>query len=211
MFGGELHHEHRRHGPFCLFFTVISLHLRVVPKLQLSLINFCGLKLSDRGLFKLTVLFFATWPLRWYANMWSVAFQAVCGYLAPQLFLSGVFIKDVKNLDLPYLVRVGFGIVGWVFEEDCKRLNKYRRPTRQTVPRNAPGNNTLGEWQEIPRALQQPPAAAAFEPAPAPSPPSDEDVATLVAMGFAEDAVKAALQAGDNNVEVAANRLLSGA
>mmetsp|Transcript_24914 Transcript_24914/g.46504 ORF Transcript_24914/g.46504 Transcript_24914/m.46504 type:complete len:390 (+) Transcript_24914:76-1245(+) len=51
----------------------------------------------------------------------------------------------------------------------------------------------------------QPPAAAA-----APPPPSPEAVAQLTAMGFDEQRVKEALQATGNNVERAADRLLTG-
>jgi len=41
-------------------------------------------------------------------------------------------------------------------------------------------------------------------------PPSEEAIQTLTAMGFEMDAVVSALRQADNNVEHAANRLLSG-
>ena len=45
---------------------------------------------------------------------------------------------------------------------------------------------------------------------PAPPPPPEEAIETLMAMGFHREAVVRVLQQCDNNVEVAANRLLGG-
>jgi len=42
----------------------------------------------------------------------------------------------------------------------------------------------------------------------APAPPSEEAITMLCAMGFERSAVEAALRTCDNNVEVAANRLM---
>eukprot|EP00957_Ditylum_brightwellii_P125548 9569738-Ditylum_brightwellii.AAC.1 len=69
-----------------------------------------------------------------------------------------------------------------------------------------------GGVPNIPRAPLNnapPPAAAAqqFQP----TPPSEEAIAQLTSMGFEREAVVRVLQQCDNNVEVAANRLLSGA
>jgi uncharacterized membrane protein YgcG len=57
-----------------------------------------------------------------------------------------------------------------------------------------------------PAPLQAP--APVFEPAPEAPPPSEEAIATLVGMGFERVAVIQALGGCDNNVEVAANRLM---
>ena len=53
--------------------------------------------------------------------------------------------------------------------------------------------------------------AAAQQQPPPPPPPSEEAIAQLTAMGFDRQAVVRALGQTDNNVEAAANRLLSGA
>ena len=54
-------------------------------------------------------------------------------------------------------------------------------------------------------------AMAAAQQPPPPPPPSEEAIAQLTAMGFDRQAVVRALGQTDNNVEAAANRLLSGA
>lgn len=54
------------------------------------------------------------------------------------------------------------------------------------------------------------PPPVRFEAPPPPPPPSEEAVGQLTAMGFDREAVVRALQATDNNVGAAANRLLSG-
>lgn len=61
-----------------------------------------------------------------------------------------------------------------------------------------------GVQQRRPAAM---PAAAA--PVPPPEPPSEDAIINLISMGFERDAVVQALQDSNNNVEVAANRLLS--
>jgi len=68
---------------------------------------------------------------------------------------------------------------------------------------NANGNGLGGEMQ-IPQQQPQ------FQPMPVPDPPSPEKIELLTAMGFQSDAVIRALNATDNNVEAAANRLLTG-
>lgn len=54
---------------------------------------------------------------------------------------------------------------------------------------------------------QQPPSQIESIPL---SPPSEEAIETLMAMGFDHESVIRTLQQCDNNVEVAANRLLGG-
>lgn len=57
---------------------------------------------------------------------------------------------------------------------------------------------------------QQQEGQLGFEAMPIPDPPSPDAIETLTAMGFDRDAVIRALRLSDNNVEHAANRLLSG-
>ncbi len=72
---------------------------------------------------------------------------------------------------------------------------------------NAGAGPPIPRQQQQQQQQQQP---QLFQPMPAPQPPSPEAIEQLTAMGFERDAVVRALGAADNNVEAAANRLLSG-
>lgn len=62
--------------------------------------------------------------------------------------------------------------------------------------------------EQAPPQFQPPPAARFAQPEP-PPPPSEEAIEQLTLMGFDREAVITALGATDNNLEAAANRLLS--
>ena len=82
------------------------------------------------------------------------------------------------------------------------RANQYQQERRPMRRQGGTGNVGLNENN---RGLQP-----QFQRMPPPQPPSQESIDQLTAMGFERDAVVRALSLTDNNVEAAANRLLSG-
>ena len=67
-----------------------------------------------------------------------------------------------------------------------------------------------GRQQGVMPGRQQNQQQPRFEQPPAPDPPSEEAISTLMGMGFDREDVIGALGTCDNNLEVAANRLLQG-
>ena len=82
------------------------------------------------------------------------------------------------------------------------RANQYQQERRPMRRQGGTGNVGMNENN---RGLQP-----QFQRMPPPQPPSQESIDQLTAMGFERDAVVRALSLTDNNVEAAANRLLSG-
>jgi hypothetical protein len=83
-------------------------------------------------------------------------------------------------------------------------------------PRGVVPNNTAASWnpsrgdtvrRNIRPVVHPPPSHNESLPL---SPPSEEAIEALMAMGFDHESVVRTLQQSDNNVEVAANRLLGG-
>ena len=118
-------------------------------------------------------------------------------------------VKALKNISLNINKGEFFSLLGPLVRSSAPGRQQGDRSRRQGMgiaPRQG-GNG--GPQQLIPDARF---GGGGFASQRIPvQPPSEDAIANLVGMGFERQAVIRALQASGNNIEVAANRLLSGA
>lgn len=169
-------------GPYALIFGMYSLYHSLVPASRPRLVGFAGIDVSDKAL-----MYLAAAQLLLSNGLRSIV-PGAAGLLAGAAYLS-----DVLKL------------YTWVLP---KALDRF------LVPRPGPGpdfsaararQQAAAAGDAVPRHVAEP-----FRRPSAPVEPSEDHVESLVAMGFDRDRAVAALRNSNNNLELAANRLLSG-
>ncbi len=191
-------------GPYPYIGALLYLYHVFTPRLYTKFIGILGFDFSEKVmtyLFSFVVI---------YSQGYSSILPSLCGFVASWISISQSNIYGQWDCKLPDFVNNTAVNVGKIFGLDSLvttttflsrsgNMNAGNRGFRQERP-NAPRR------QQAPAPPQQP----QFQPMPQPQPPSPEAIEQLTAMGFERDAVVRALGATDNNVEAAANRLLSG-
>lgn len=214
-----LTNEYLATGIYPIIGALLQLYNTYTPRLHPKFISILGLDLSEKAL---TYLF----ALQLMGSQSTRSFiPLAAGYLAGSLSTHRYSpIKRFKVIIPKMIYNMGHNIAKSIGLEDLAHSPSYisstgrreagidartrwDRPTgveiggvgghRQPGVPGAPPNPEQGEQQR-------------FEPLPVSDPPSEEAIQTLTAMGFERDAVLRALRQADNNVEHAANRLLSG-
>ena len=201
-------------GPYPLLGSVLYLFHRHAPRLYPRFFGMLGFDLSEKSL----TYFFALQMLL--GGGWATLRPALCGAVAGFLATSPV-------LPLGGLTLLPDAVLGWL-DTSVTQLVPGRRARFAAAAAAAAGGGQGGRRPQrlVPGmgmgtgmgglgvgAPPHGPGAAAGDAAqrpPAPPPPSEEAIAQLMALGFERPAVLRALGNSDNNVEVAANRLLGG-
>jgi len=206
----------RYSGPYPQIGSLLMLYHIYTPRLHPQFFGLLGFDFSEKAItygFALQMVF---------SGGLGTMLPAMCGMVAGYLYTVPMF--PLSKIELPEFVYSICSSVGAGFVDRNPTISTTRRQHR-AAGAGAGGNNNrqqlIGDMRyggagggvpNIPRAplnnAPPPPAAAQqFQP----TPPSEEAIAQLTSMGFEREAVVRVLQQCDNNVEVAANRLLSGA
>eukprot|EP00814_Leptocylindrus_danicus_P001845 CAMPEP_0116022370 /NCGR_PEP_ID=MMETSP0321-20121206/10946_1 /TAXON_ID=163516 /ORGANISM="Leptocylindrus danicus var. danicus, Strain B650" /LENGTH=311 /DNA_ID=CAMNT_0003493427 /DNA_START=1 /DNA_END=936 /DNA_ORIENTATION=- len=192
LLSDEDHHNNMvSNGPYNIIGILLYLYHIYTPRLHPKFIGVLGIDFSEKSL--TYVLGIMALPLG--------LLSGLCGIVAAALCSSGPVFPIVSKFQFPeFFYRCSYAVFGPWFVD--RRLNAHpvrlidpstrmnRRVAAPLQNRNGAGNNQ-------------------FQNLPPPPPPSEEAIANLTSMGFEREAVIRTLQQCDNNVEVAANRLLS--
>mmetsp|Transcript_5010 Transcript_5010/g.14377 ORF Transcript_5010/g.14377 Transcript_5010/m.14377 type:complete len:255 (-) Transcript_5010:351-1115(-) len=223
--GGARYHS----GPYPLLGALLFLYNRYTPRLHPRFFGALGFDFSEKAI----TYFFALQAI--ISGGMASLVPAVCGAVGGYICSAPVF--PLHKVEMPDFVYGIFGTVGGALADEGHRpIVMSRRHAgavgggRGGVARGGvPGSGGANRRQQqrlVPDAggfdgpgmgmgmagmgggTAAPPAQ--FEAPPPPPPPSEEAIAQLTGMGFDREAVIQALRRSDNNVEVAANHLLSG-
>ena len=189
----------RYSGPYPTLGAVLYLFHVYAPRLHPKFFGLMGFDFSEKSLqylFALQVMF---------SGGMGTLQPVLCGAIAGAMYTSPML--PFGKFMLPE------SMLGWL-ESDVPQTLAARRG-RGAARGGAGGGAGGGPRQRMaPNFGAGGGAAAAMAAAqqpPPPPPPSEEAISQLTAMGFERQAVIRALGQTDNNVEAAANRLLSGA
>jgi len=216
-------------GPYPHIGTLLYLYFRYTPKVYPKFIGLFGFDFSEKSL----TYCFAIQLLA--ADGWSSFTPAACGFLTGILMLSSLTPLARLEIHFPRILIRPLSIIGrFLGLEDLRasppvgvslpvRGGRVERMSR--LERG--GNRGMRQHRLVPdhaRGAESVPAPVGrasnsgnndvtrqqFQTPPPPPLPSPEAILQLTAMGFEREDVVRALQTTDNNVEAAANRLLSG-
>jgi len=179
--------EPRASGPYALLGGLLYLYHTYTPRLHPKFFGVLGFDFSEKA-----IQYALVFQLL-YASSVSAVLPTTCGMMGAYLCVTPA-LRLLERYALPNVVyRLGSMMSGPFVEGN---LNN-RPPPQPTMRRQRPPPNNNR------------PAAAPIPQFPVTPPPSEEKVESLTSMGFEREAVMRTLQQCDNNVEVAANRLLS--
>jgi len=208
-------------GPFGAMYAMFVLFYTTVPKLNPKLVGVFGVDISDKS------MYYAVGAQLLLGGGWATAIPALCGLMAGMLYRRNVL--GIQKVMLP-------GVVCRCLASMLSPVLQTGRPIPGTERRRrgggGGGGGPGGREQLLPGAggpryqpgqprrgggRHQPVGGAAgagvavpLAGIPPPAPASEEAIEMLMGLGFERGAVVRALQAADNNVELAANRLLAG-
>ena len=181
-------------GPLPLVCAFLVLHQIFVPSTQPRLVRLLGVDFSDKA-----PLFFFAAPLVLSQGAASVL-PAACGTFAGYLYASN--FGDVQSWRLPKFIQATFQLLLPLIESSPSEPPQPQR--RAQIPRDREPRNEGDHGHHFNREEE------AFLRNDAPVvPASEDDILTLMGMGFERDQVVAALSASGNSVQIAADRLLS--
>lgn len=199
----------RSSGPYTILGSTLYLFHRYTPRLHPRIVSILEFELSEKAF----TYFFALQVIG--SHGYYSVIPTFCGYIAGFLYCSKAL--PISKWEFPdFVYRCSYSIVSPFVESQPSALTFVydmgrgaNRP-RGVVPNTAASwNSSRGDTdRRNSRPLVHPPPSQ-NESLP-PSPPSEEAIETLMAMGFDHESVVRTLQQCDNNVEVAANRLLGG-
>ena len=188
----------RYSGPYPQLGAVLALYHRYTPRLHPKFFGILGYDFSEKSLT--------------YGLCAQVILVGGLSTIIPVMigFLSGMICVNFSKNELPSIVSSLAAVIGKsLFVDEAPAIMMAR-----SVQRGAGGNNNRARATRAAAAPNSgggrataPPVVAPPRP---PPPPPEEAIAQLTSMGFDREAVVRALQATDNNVEAAANRLLMG-
>jgi len=202
-------------GPYPFIGALLYLYHCYTPRLHTKFIGILGFDFSEK--FMTYVFTFLTV----YSQGALSILPTLCGVAASWISISTKNLYGRWECCLPNFV-YGIGTnVGRIFGLDSLVTSTVFMSRGSSMGLAAGGRNMGGIDRGNNRrggagggigagAGNMAPQQPQFQRMPAPQPPSPEAIEQLTAMGFERDAVVRALSAADNNVEAAANRLLSG-
>ena len=201
-------------GPYSLIGSLFYLYHAYTPRLDMKFIGILGFDFSEKAMkYLFTIVMINSRGL-------ASIIPTICGFIAAGISISPKNIYGRWECVLP---KFAYGIatsIGRVFGLDqlvttsifMNRSGSTNTNASTGIRRTANLGTRGGAGAGV--GLGGAPAAAPqpqFQPMPRVQPPSPEVIEQLTAMGFERDASIRALGTTDNNVEAAANRLLSGA
>lgn len=194
-------------GPYPYLGAMLILYHLYTPRLHPKFFSILGFDFSEKAFvyaFAFQVIYSGGWV--------GTVFPSVAGMIA------GYFCIRKTILELEYVPTFVFSFASnyltFFADDNVNQLYVTRAVARNLTPHhphdvgiNRNDNNT----RQRPNLQEQHLAAARFarQQPPPPPPPSEEAIEQLTIMGFDREAVINALRATDNNVEAAANRLLT--
>jgi len=195
----------RASGPYSVLGSIIYLYHMYTPRMYPKFFGMLGFHFSEKAFT--------------YAIAFQLCFSAGLATLLP--ILSGMaagFVclhrgLPIQEWELPNWIYNAFHRFGQIFVDVPMQTHNMhpRRRNAQNIMHNnirqrlVAENHNRAQFPLLPTR----PAAPAPQPTLMTPPPSEEIVETLTSMGFEREAVLRVLQQCDNNVEVAANRLLN--
>mmetsp|Transcript_19260 Transcript_19260/g.27451 ORF Transcript_19260/g.27451 Transcript_19260/m.27451 type:complete len:336 (+) Transcript_19260:113-1120(+) len=193
----------RASGPYSMLGATLFLFHKYTPRLYPRFVSILGFDFSEKAI----SYFFALQVIGSH-GYYSVT-PTVCGFIAG--FICSTKALPISKWELPdFVYRCGASI-GTPFVESRASAFTYLMETGRGTNRrrDAAGAALVPpvRRQHHPQNQPQPPD---MNLPVAPPPPSEEAIETLMAMGFDRESVVRVLQECDNNLEVAANRLLGG-
>lgn len=192
-------------GPYPILGSLLYLFHTKAPRLHPNFISFLGLEFSEKSLLYILMFQLA------FSHGYYSAIPLLSGYAAGFISVSRMSPFSRWNPDIPRpLYEIGLSIGRATGLSDLSIVPSFiaanshdvrdgtfrRRSDRATV------NHTNQSTTPIPNPQ--------YDQMPPMTPPSEENINQLLAMGFDREAVVRALTETDNNLEHAANRLLSG-
>jgi membrane associated rhomboid family serine protease len=209
-----LTNEYLATGIYPIIGALLQLYTKYTPRLHPKFVSILGLDLSEKAL----TYVFAMQLMGSQSTRSFIPFAA--GYLAGVLSTHTYSPMKGIHVHIPKMIyNMGHNIAKTIGLEDLAHSPSYISHTGRRgagtdggTARGIPTAMGFGGAEHMPPAVPgaQPIPEQRFEPVPISDPPSEEAIQTLTAMGFEMDAVVSALRQADNNVEHAANRLLSG-
>ena len=184
--------EYRYQGPYAVLGALMYLYHRYTPRLHPRFFGILGFTFSEKS-------FYYLWFLQVIGYRgWHTILAASFGVLTAYAYM----ITNLhQTIDLPDAIAKPLTALGARISEP---------PPRILAPVGNRGRDAMAGMQQFAReaaaAVVQRPAA----PPPAPAAPDPAAVEQLTSMGFDRARVIEALQVSNNNVERAADRLLSG-
>ena len=173
----------RYSGPYPQLGSVLFLFHKFTPRMHPKFFGVLGYDFSEKSIT--------------YGLCAQVILSGGFSTLIPTFFgfISGMMAVKWSETELPDFVYTIAGVVGKVITDDAPAVMMSRSVQRGGANRT----------RRTPTR-----AAAPAQPPRPPPPPPEEAIAQLTSMGFDRESVVRALQQTDNNIEAAANRLLSG-
>ncbi len=198
--------RHLSTGPYPIIGALLHLYHKYTPRLYPKFLSVLGFDFSEKAVTHLFAL-----QLVFYHGPQSLI-PFFSGYVSGALSISEMTPYGRWNPSFPRpIYNIFHNVAKAVGLEDLSHAPSYI--SNQRGSRGRGRFASAGMQRNIGNNTGIPPAAAAaapqFEPMPAAQPPSPDQIEQLTAMGFERDAVIRALREADNNLEHAANRLLS--
>jgi hypothetical protein len=180
-------------GPYPILGAMILLYIKYTPRLHPRFVSVLGFAFSEKS-------------LSYFLCAYVVGYQGIFTVVPTVLGMLAAYVFVHVHWDFPNFIVRAFkpleGICALLVDPPPR---VYAPLTQAQNARGAPrGNDPFAQQQPQRRAVRPPVAAAP------PSPPPEEAIEQLTAMGFERQRVLDALQSTNNNVERAADRLLSG-
>lgn len=186
-------------GPYLVIGILLYLYYSQVPRIHPKFIGILGVDFSEKSM---------TYVL--FAMMLPLGFLPVsCGFVASLICSSSVILPLItKYLQFPEAVySVANRLLGPLFVDKASTRFPRAMSAANANLHGRPGAGNRPNGVRTGAPQQQQPA---FQASPQPPPPSEDAIANLTALGFDRESVITTLGQCDNNVEVAANRLLNG-
>jgi membrane associated rhomboid family serine protease len=193
-------------GPYPFIGSLFYLYHAYTPRLHTKFIGILGFDFSDK-----VTKYASVFIMVWSQGLLSLI-PTICGFIASMISISPKNVYGRWECVLPKFVHSIAENIGRVFGLDTLVTSSvYINNNGNTGIRRRATNNPgrRGGGGGLGGGAAAPPPPPQFQPMPTPQPPSAEAIEQLTSMGFERDAVVRALGATDNNVEAAANRLLT--
>jgi len=194
-------------GPYPQLGSLLVLYYLFTPRLYPRFFSVLGFEFSEKSLtylFAFQVIFSGGWS--------GTVLPTICGAFSG--FLSSTDKLPLNRMELipEFLYKIAERIFGGIFADRGPQIVIFRNGRRN---RGNGSNGTALDASMLQRQLLSSgvrafPGIGGVQQMTPPALPSEESISQLTAMGFERDAVIQALRASDNNLEVAANRLLTG-
>lgn len=192
-------------GPYPILGSLLYLFHKKVPRLYPNFISVLGLEFSEKSLINVLMLQLA------FSNGFYSIIPLLSGYVAGFLSMSRMSPFSRWKPDIPQpLYDIGLSIGRAIGLTDLSVIPSFIAASSHELQDGAVRRQNDQSTANHLNQTNQPTAIPQYDQMPLMTPPSEENINQLHAMGFDREAVVRALTESDNNLEHAANRLLSG-